>query len=91
MYCNAEFARSPPSSPLKEIEARESGEESDDEAVLDYCNADGDYPQGMPLSSLRLKYCTHTISIRIETQNTRRNWLKCLWRFDRHLQLCDIT
>lgn len=51
---NAEFARSPPSSPLKEIEARESGEESDDEAVLEYCKADGDYQQGTPLSVLKL-------------------------------------
>lgn len=53
MCCNAEFARSPPSSPLKEIEAHESGEESDDEAVLEYCNADGDYQQGTPLSSIK--------------------------------------
>jgi hypothetical protein len=58
MYCNAEFARSPPSSPLKEIEARESGEESDDEAVLEYCNADGDYQQGTPLSCLIKIYRT---------------------------------
>ena len=43
----AEFGRSPPSSPLKEFEAPEGEGESNDEAVLEYCNAAGDYQQGL--------------------------------------------
>ena len=39
-----EFGRSPPSSPLKEFETEEP---VDDEAVLEYCHAAGDYQQGL--------------------------------------------
>ena len=49
-----EFGRSPPSSPLKEFETKANEEPVDDEAVLEYCHAAGDYQQGLFITDIRL-------------------------------------